>query len=63
VTYFRSADDVPVTVNETPGAADAWKLVEQASIDPYTFVQRSYLQRREYLVHDGNPPKAKDDDE
>ena len=50
-----------VTVNEAPGAVDAMKLVDQASLDPYTFVRRSYLQRREYLVHDGKPPPEKDD--
>ena len=50
-----------VTVNETPGVVDAMKLVDQASLDPYTFVRRSYLQRREYLVHDGKPPPEKDD--
>jgi len=42
---------------------DASSLLDQASIDPYTFVRRSYLQRREYEVYDGNPPKPKDDDE
>lgn len=41
----------------------ASSLLDQASIDPYTFVRRSYLQRRHYEVHDGNPPKEKDDDE
>ena len=51
-----------VTVNEAPGAVDAWKLVDQASLDKYTFVRRAYLQRREYLVHDGNPPPAKDEE-
>ena len=50
-----------VTVNETPGVVDAWKLVDQASLDKYTFVRRAYLQRREYLVHDGKPPPEKDD--
>jgi len=50
-----------VTVNEAPGAVDAMKLVDQASLDPYTFVRRSYLQRREYLVYDGKPPPEKDD--
>jgi len=50
-----------VTVNEAPGAVDAMKLVDQASLDPYTFVRRSYLQRREYLVHDGKPPPEKDE--
>ena len=49
-------------VNARANALDATSLLEQASIDPYTFVRRSYLQRREYLVHDGNPPPPKDDD-
>jgi len=51
-----------VAVNTRANALDATSLLEQASIDPYTFVRRSYLQRREYLVHDGNPPPLKDDD-
>lgn len=44
-------------------ALDATSLIDQASLDPYTFVRRAYLQRRLYLVHDGNPPREKDDDE
>jgi len=43
-------------------ALDASRMVDQAAIDRYTFIRRAYLQRREYLVHDGNPPR-KDDDE
>jgi len=52
-----------VTVNETPGVVDAWKLVDQAALDRYTFVRRAYLQRREYLVYDGKPPPAKEDEQ
>jgi len=51
-----------VAVNLRANALDATSLLEQASIDPYTFVRRSYLQRREYLVYDGSPPPLKDDD-
>ena len=43
-------------------ALGATSLLEQASIDPYTFVRRSYLQRREYLVYDGKPPPEKEED-
>jgi phospholipid-binding lipoprotein MlaA len=43
-------------------ALDATSLIEQASIDPYTFVRRAYLQRREYMVYDGKPPPEKDDE-
>jgi phospholipid-binding lipoprotein MlaA len=32
------------------------RAVNQA-YDPYAFVRDAYLQRRQYLVHDGNPPE------
>lgn len=51
-----------VTVNETPGIVDAMKLVDQASLDPYNFVRRAYLQRRAYLVYDGKPPPEKEEE-
>jgi phospholipid-binding lipoprotein MlaA len=44
-------------------ALEAQSLVEKAALDPYTFIRRSYLQRREYLTYDGSPPRPKDDDE
>ena len=28
----------------------------KSAFDPYTFMRDAYLQRREFLVHDGNPP-------
>jgi len=33
------------------------KVVDAAAIDNYTFMRDAYLQRREYLVYDGNPPR------
>jgi phospholipid-binding lipoprotein MlaA len=44
-------------------ALQAESLVDQASLDRYTFIRRAYLQRRQYLVYDGQPPPRKDDDE
>ena len=41
---------------------EAQGLVDKAALDPYTFIRRSYLQRRDYLTYDGQPPR-KDDDE
>jgi len=41
---------------------DLDRMVDQAAIDKYTFIRRSYLQRREYLVHDGNPPRPKEEE-
>lgn len=64
-------DNVPVrnsvwgvgAVDLRAQALEAQTLVERAALDPYTFIRRSYLQRREYLTYDGSPPPAKDDDE
>lgn len=64
-------DNVPVrnsvwalgAVDLRAQALEAQTLVERAALDPYTFIRRSYLQRREYLTHDGAPPPPKDDDE
>jgi phospholipid-binding lipoprotein MlaA len=44
-------------------ALQAESLVNQAAIDRYTFIRRAYLQRRRYLVYDGQPPPLKEDDE
>jgi phospholipid-binding lipoprotein MlaA len=40
----------------------AGDLIDEAAIDPYTFVRDAYLQRRRSLVHDGNPPVDDEDD-
>jgi phospholipid-binding lipoprotein MlaA len=37
------------------------KIVDEASVDRYDFVKNAYQQRREYLIHDGNPPEENDD--
>ena len=34
----------------------ASRVLDQAALDPYSFVRDAYLQRRESLVYDGNPP-------
>jgi phospholipid-binding lipoprotein MlaA len=34
---------------------DVDKTLEEA-LDPYVFLRESYLQRRNYLIYDGNPP-------
>lgn len=37
------------------------KVLDEASVDRYDFIKNAYRQRREYLVHDGNPPEEGDD--
>lgn len=34
----------------------AGDILEGAALDPYVFIRDAFLQRRQYLVHDGNPP-------
>ncbi len=38
-------------------------LADKAAVDRYVFIRRSYLQRREYQVYDGQPPPKKEEDE
>lgn len=33
------------------------KIVNEASVDRYDFLKNAYLQRRQYLIYDGNPPE------
>jgi len=41
----------------------ASNLIEAAALDKYAFLRDSYLQRRQYLIYDGNPPSQDDDDQ
>lgn len=38
------------------------KIVDEASVDRYDFIKNAYQQRRDYLIHDGNPPSVEDDE-
>jgi phospholipid-binding lipoprotein MlaA len=66
---YRAVDDVPLrnTLYATRGIGnranllDASSVLEQAALDRYAFVRDAWLQRRRNLVHDGNPPREKDD--
>lgn len=37
----------------------ASKVLDKAAFDRYAFMRDAYLQRRKYLVHDGEPPQDK----
>lgn len=41
----------------------AGTIFDEAALDPYTFLRDAYLQRRENLVHDGNPPEGDFDED
>jgi phospholipid-binding lipoprotein MlaA len=38
-------------------------VLDEAAIDRYSFIRDAYLQRRQNLVYDGNPPREKFDDD
>lgn len=57
---------LPVTalnaVNTRANLLEASSLRDEAAIDPYVFTREAFLQQREYLVYDGNPPASEFDD-
>ncbi len=42
---------------------DAEKVLDEAALDPYTFLRDAYIQQRRSLIHDGNPPREQLEDE
>ncbi len=42
---------------------DQENVLDEAAIDRYAFIRDAYLQHRQSLVYDGNPPREKYDDE
>ncbi len=38
-------------------------IVDTAALDEYTFIRDAFLQRRQYLVYDGDPPEPEFDEE
>jgi len=41
----------------------AGDILEEAAVDPYSFLRDAYLQRRRHKVYDGNPPPETESDE
>lgn len=53
---WRNVGAVVRLVDQRAALLDASNLLEDAALDPYEFVRDSYLQRRQSLIHDGEPP-------
>lgn len=49
-------------VDTRAGLLSASKVLKEAALDEYLFVRDAYLQRRQNLVYDGDPPKPSFDD-
>jgi len=65
-TYVSSVILWPISamnlINTRANLLDDTKIRDEAAIDPYSFTREAYIQRRNYLVHDGNPPTEIYDD-
>ena len=48
-------------IDKRAGFLAADKVVEAAALDKYSYVRDAHLQRRLNLIHDGNPPRERDD--
>ena len=53
----RNAFIITDTVDSRAGLLSAEKIIDEAAFDEYTFVKDAYLQRRQNLVYDGDPPE------
>lgn len=49
-------------VNTRANLLEATNIRDEAALDTYSFTREAYLQQREFLVHDGNPPATGYDD-
>lgn len=59
-TYW--ATQALYVVDTREGYLRASRILDTAALDPYTFMRDAYLQRRQNLVYDGNPPQSDIDD-
>jgi phospholipid-binding lipoprotein MlaA len=58
----RNQTTVLRLVDKRAGLLDASNLLEQASIDKYSFTRDAYLQYRRSQIYDGNPPEEDEPD-
>jgi phospholipid-binding lipoprotein MlaA len=50
------------TVNTRANLLEATRIRDEAAVDAYIFTREAFLQRREFLIYDGNPPAGEYDD-
>ncbi|MCK5499322.1 MAG: VacJ family lipoprotein [Gammaproteobacteria bacterium] len=64
--YISSAILFPVSalnlINKRANLLEATNIRDEAAIEPYTFTREAYLQQRNNLIYDGNPPLEGYDD-
>lgn len=64
--YITSAVMFPISalnaINTRANLLEASNFRDEAAVDPYSFTREAYLQQREFLIYDGNPPLTGYDD-
>ena len=53
----RNTTTVVRAIDTRAGLLKASTMLEEASLDPYTFTRDAYLQRRRSVIYEGNPPE------
>ncbi len=67
--FLNAAVTIPITVlktlDERSRAENSIRFVNELALDPYVFTREAWLQHRDFLIYDGNPPEPEvsDDDE
>ncbi|WP_018411857.1 MlaA family lipoprotein [Methyloversatilis thermotolerans] len=59
---YRNTAIVLRAIDQRASLLKAEDAIEAAALDKYAYIRDAYLQRRRSLIHDGNPPREKDDD-
>ena len=66
MAYVTGAVLFPITalgvINSRANLLDETRIRDEAAVDSYSFTREAYIQRREYLIYDGNPPTEGYDD-
>ena len=66
LTYVTGVILFPLTavdvINKRANLLEATNIRDEAAVDPYTFTREAYLQKRQFLIYDGNPPVEGYDD-
>ena len=66
LTYVSGTILFPVAalniINARANLLEATNIRDEAAVDSYSFTREAYLQRRNYLIYDGNPPMEGYDD-
>ena len=66
LTYVTGAVLFPLAainvINKRANLLEETNIRDEAAVDPYVFTREAYLQQRQYLIHDGNPPVEGYDD-